>query len=117
MDDLQADLRRAVLETLAGDRRSPAIARLARDVLDGKTDLRRALGEASGDLEAALIGRFGQAGEAIANTDPAELAALKQAVLDAHANKPAVQAPRPTSTPQPAIDDDDDFSHDTYRRR
>lgn len=120
MDDFQADIRRAVLKTLAGDQNSPAVARLARDVLDGNTDLRRALGEASGqDFEGALFGRMEQAGEAMRNADPAELAALKQAVIDAYENKSAPETtPQPMSrAPSRLLEDDGDFSDETYRRR
>jgi len=121
VDDFQADIRRAVLTTLAGDQSSPALARLARDVLGGTTDLRRALGEASGqDFEGALYGRMEQAGEAMRNADPAELAALKQAVTDAYENKSSAPESTPQSPSRPPsrlLDDDGDFSDETYRRR
>ncbi|MBP2334566.1 hypothetical protein JOF41_000744 [Saccharothrix coeruleofusca] len=112
MDDFQSAIRHAVLEALAAERRSPAVARFAQEVLDGRTDLRRTLAEAGGqDFELALLRGVEDTGAALRNVSPEDLAAMKNAVTDAYENR---LRPAPAQDYGPA--DDGDFSDDTYLR-
>lgn len=85
MDELHTQIRTAVLRTLSADPQSPALARLAQEALSGRVDLRRVIGEASGqDFERDLANRVTESSRAIQQASSEQIDQIRHAIEDGY---------------------------------
>lgn len=112
MDELHTQIRTAVLRTLSTDHQSPALARLAQEALTGRVDLRRALGEASGqDFERDLANRIAESSRALEQASQDELDQTRQAIEDGYQRSLAPD-PAPAGQSQRRRDQDRQYWED-----
>lgn len=112
MDELHTQIRTAVLRTLSTDSQSPALARLAQEALSGRVDLRRVIGEASGqDFERDLANRVTESSRAIQQASPEQIDQIRHAIEDGYQRSLAPD-PAPAEQSQRRRDQDRQYWED-----